>query len=94
MKNVLCTVNEKNERYVQLYDSDLLLKIVDISSIEFDMHLESIDNVLNHLKISNKNYISDIGGPIKKKFPSTQYMGIVKLKKFDFKSALFTVLTE
>ena len=32
----------------------------------------------------NKNYISDIGGPIKKKFPSTQYMGIVKLKKFDF----------
>ena len=41
----------------ELSDSDLLLKIIDISSVEFDMHLESIDNVLNHLNISNKNYL-------------------------------------
>jgi len=41
----------------ELIDSDLLLKIVDISSPEYEMHLESIDTVLNHLKINDKRYL-------------------------------------
>ena len=41
----------------ELSDSNLLLKIVDVSSIEFEMHLDSIDSVLNHLSISSKNYL-------------------------------------
>ena len=40
----------------ELVDSDLLLKIIDISSPEYQMHLESIVTVLNHLEISNKKY--------------------------------------
>ena len=41
----------------ELSDSDLLLKVIDISSVEFQMHLESIDTVLNHLNISNKKHL-------------------------------------
>ena len=41
----------------ELSDSNLLLKIVDVSSVEFEMHLDSIDSVLNHLSISDKNYL-------------------------------------
>ena len=41
----------------ELIDSDLLLKIIDISSLEYEMHLESIDTVLNHLEINHKKYL-------------------------------------
>jgi GTP-binding protein HflX len=41
----------------EISDSNLLLKIVDVSSVEFEMHLDSIDSVLNHLSISDKNYL-------------------------------------
>ena len=41
----------------ELIDSDLLLKVVDISSIEYELHLNSIENVLNHLNISDKKYL-------------------------------------
>jgi len=41
----------------ELSDSDLLLKVLDVTSVEFKMHLESIDSVLNHLNISDKNYL-------------------------------------
>ena len=33
----------------------------------------------------NKDYLSRIGGPINKKFPTTQYMGIFKITKFDYR---------
>ena len=41
----------------ELIDSDLLLKVIDVSSIEYQLHLESIENVLNHLDISDKKYL-------------------------------------
>jgi GTPase len=41
----------------EVTDSDLLLKVIDISSIEFEMHLESINTVLEYLNISDKNYL-------------------------------------
>ena len=41
----------------EISDSNLLLKIIDVSSVEFEMHLESIDSVLNYLNISDKNYL-------------------------------------
>jgi GTP-binding protein HflX len=41
----------------ELSDSNLLLKVLDVTSVEFKMHLESIDSVLNHLNISDKNYL-------------------------------------
>ena len=40
----------------ELMDSDLLLKVVDVSSPEYNMHLESINSVLNHLEANNKEY--------------------------------------
>jgi choline kinase len=33
----------------------------------------------------NKDYLSSIGEPINKKFPTTQYMGILKITKFDYR---------
>lgn len=41
----------------ELSDSDLLLKIIDISSSEYEMHLESINTVLNYLKIGDKDFL-------------------------------------
>ena len=41
----------------ELIDSDLLLKVIDVSSLEYEEHLNSIENVLNHLSISDKKYI-------------------------------------
>ena len=41
----------------EVTDSDLLLKVIDISSIEFEMHLESINTVLEYLNISDKNFL-------------------------------------
>tara|TARA_B100000676_G_scaffold238687_1_gene239137 strand:- start:6927 stop:8207 length:1281 start_codon:yes stop_codon:yes gene_type:complete len=40
----------------EVIDSDLLLKVIDVSSPEYNMHLESIDSVLNYLKVNNKEY--------------------------------------
>tara|TARA_B100000676_G_C18076741_1_gene848152 strand:- start:331 stop:1590 length:1260 start_codon:yes stop_codon:yes gene_type:complete len=41
----------------EIIDSDLLLKVVDVSSDEYYTHISTINSVLNHLKISNKDFI-------------------------------------
>ena len=41
----------------ELIDSDLLLKIIDITSEEYKMHLQSIENILEYLKINHKKYL-------------------------------------
>ena len=41
----------------ELIDSDLLLKVIDLSSPEYFNHLISIDNVLDYLKITKKKYL-------------------------------------
>ena len=41
----------------EIIDSNLLLKIIDVSSPEYSNHLISIDNVLKYLNISEKNFL-------------------------------------
>ena len=41
----------------EITDSDLILKVVDISSDEFEVHIETINSVLNHLKISDQDFL-------------------------------------
>ena len=41
----------------EIIDSDLILKVVDISSDEFEVHIETINSVLNHLKISDQDFL-------------------------------------
>ena len=41
----------------EIIDSDLILKVVDISSDELEVHIETINSVLNHLKISEKDFL-------------------------------------
>jgi len=41
----------------EIIDSDLLLKVIDISSPEYLNHLISIDNVLKYLNINQKKYL-------------------------------------
>jgi len=41
----------------EIIDSDLILKVVDISSKELEVHLDTINSVLNHLKISDKDFV-------------------------------------
>ena len=40
----------------EIIDSDLILKVVDISSDELEVHIETINSVLNHLKISDQDF--------------------------------------
>ena len=48
------------------------------------MSYKEIKHDAENLTINN-NYISKIGGCINKKFPSTQYMGILRIAKNDFR---------
>ena len=41
----------------EIIDSNLLLKIIDVSSPEYSNHLISIDNVLKYLNINEKKYL-------------------------------------
>ena len=41
----------------EIIDSDLILKVVDISSDELEVHIETINSVLNHLKISDQDFL-------------------------------------
>ena len=41
----------------EITDSDLILKVVDISSDELEVHIETINSVLNHLKISDQDFL-------------------------------------
>ncbi len=41
----------------EIEHSDLLLKVVDITSNELETHIDTINSVLNHLKIDNKDFL-------------------------------------
>ena len=68
----------------ELSDSDLLLKIVDISSPEYNMHLESIDTVLNHLEINDKKYFI-----IFNKIDKVQNQSLIRSLKKAYPESLF-----
>ena len=68
----------------ELSDSDLLLKIVDISSPEYSMHLDSIDTVLNHLEINDKKYFI-----IFNKIDKVQNQSLIKNLKKTYPESLF-----
>ena len=41
----------------EIEHSDLLLKVVDVTSDELEIHIDTINSVLNHLKIDNKDFL-------------------------------------
>ena len=68
----------------ELMDSDLLLKVVDVSSPEYNMHLESINSVFNHLEANNKEYFI-----IFNKMDLISDKQIIKKLKLTYPNALF-----
>jgi len=41
----------------EIIDSNLIIKVVDISSKELEIHIDTINSVLNHLDISDKDFL-------------------------------------